>query len=514
MKHFFVLLFVILFAGTSAQAQFNPEKAEKSLVRVMVTGGGKMGICSGFMWKKASWIVTSLHAMKLNGSIEIEYPGGETRTARVIRVFESADLVLLETALEAQPITAAVVPLTSFSAIKPEFEEKIFAIGFNGGSLGNQTQPLQKGHANPETLWYLVREKDKASLAAVGFPSMKIPIYFLSGSLLPGFSGSPVFNSRNELIGIGDGGLERGQMNVSWCIPANNLDQLEASQVTTLPAKLGEASVLYTAEVSIDVKPEEPFQDYQSVSALLEQKYQSYAYGQFDFYQTKTRTLDEMVSTAIDAQNLNGFANEFAEMNIHLDYESSDFDFDIYEDINNGFVVAIPAGTQLTYDGDLKLLAADLSAYEGGKYFALLYLFDEHQGDPVSEFVTFSKLAFGQGLTELTVDPNYSKSFMLDDVWRADYLALSGEGFYEVEGLGNVIPTVFASILSNQTSAFYSFAVCYVPADRQDIVSSFQNGINCVEQAEISEACDYFAWMFHMIAASHLTTLSFFRQGE
>lgn len=494
-------------ASLPVSAQFNKQQAAKSLVRVMVTGGGKMGICSGFIWKKRSWVVTSLHAMKPDPKIEIVYPGGIQTDAQVIRGFKSADLVLLETNIDAMPAANEIVAIPGYSPKRPESDEKIYAIGYGGGSKGYIQLPLLKGDAEVETLEFLVRDKDIASLSAVGFPSIRIPIYFITGgSLLPGFSGSPVYNTRNELIGIGDGGLERGQMNVSWCIPAVNLDKLEAS-TETIPSNIGEASHHYTAEVSIDVPSDDNAQNYQAAAMELEKKYRSYNHGESDFYQTKSRTLKEMIGTAVDTKNLIGFAEEFEELNIFIDYD--DFDFDIYEDANNGFVLAIPGGTTLTYDSELKLFEVDLSEFEGGEYFNLFYGMDTHSGDPVKEFVDFSTEAFGEATKGLTQDPKYTRSYPLNGEWRADYLVLQGNEAFESEGLGPVVPAIFTSIISNDQRAFYSFAICFIPGNRQDIVQAFQNGIDCVNNYDNNIAgCDYFGWLFHMISASHLTTLS------
>jgi hypothetical protein len=503
-----ILIFIMMSAGfQQVSAQFNKQLAAKSLVKVMVTGGGKMGVCSGFSWKKKSWIVTSLHAMKPNGVIEIVYPGGTQADARVIRVFKSADLVLLETNIDAIDVANPVNPIAGYSPKKPESDEKIYAIGYGGGSKGYIQLPLIKGDAEVETLEFLIRDQDIASLSSVGFPSIKIPIYFITGgSLLPGFSGSPIYNTRNELIGIGDGGLERGQMNVSWCIPASNLEKLETS-AESMPANIGDASHHYTAEVSIDVQPEDSQQNYQTATEELERRYKSYSYGEFYFYQTKNRTLKEMITTAVDAENLVGFAEEFEELKIHIDYD--DFDFDIYEDAGNGFVLAIPGGTALTYDAELKMFMVDLSDFEGGEYFNLFYAMETHSGDPINEFVTFATEAFGAQTQGLTQDPKYSRSFQLNEAWRNDFLVLQGNAAYETEGSGAVLPLIFASILSNDKEAFYSFAICFVPTNREDIAQAFQNGLDCVNNYNGETACcDYFGWLFHMIAASHLTSLS------
>lgn len=511
MRNLLLILIFMLFGFSPVSAQFRPEQAEKSLVKVMVTGGGKMGVCSGFIWKKKSWIVTSLHAMKKNGIIEIEYPGNNIRDAKVIRVFESADLVLLETNIDESPVVNEVIPVSGYSREKPEFGEKIYAIGYNGGSLGNQTQVLEKGHANPETLWFLIREQDQANLSSVGFPSMKIPIYFLSGSLLPGFSGSPIYNTRNELVGIGDGGLERGQMNVSWCIPGSNLDKLMESTKVDLPAKIGEASLFYSAEVSIEVPSDNPRENYQAANRQLEQKYKSYTYGDFRFFQTKTRTLNEMVNTAIDKNNLYGFASEFSEMKIFFDYDGNGFDFDIYEDVNNGFVLAIPVGTTLSYDNELKMFSADLPEVEDAKYFHLFFGMEKHNGDPVNELIIGFEEALGKQAQGLSRDPDYNRSYLLTNEWHADYFVLQGNAPYKVEEISEaeVLPNLFFSVISNDEAAFYSIALCFVPTDRLDIVNAFQNGVDCVNNYNgNTDCCNYFGWFFHMISASQLTSLS------
>jgi hypothetical protein len=478
----------------------------------MVTGGNKMGVCSGFVWKKKSWVVTSLHAMKPGGVVAVEYPGGNIRDAKVVKVFQSADLVLLETNIDAKPVTKEISPLSEYAAVKPQFGEKIYAIGYNGGSLGDQTQQLEKGHANPETLWFLVRAEDQASLKAVGFPSMEIPIYFLQGSLLPGFSGSPIYNTKNELIGIGDGGLERGQMNVSWCIPAGNLDLLEASPTSELPAKLGDATILYSAEVSIDVKSDDTEQNYQEATEQLGKKYKSYAHGEFNFYQTKTRTLNDMLSTAIDQENLVGIAKEFDEQKLLFDYNSEDFDFDIYEDVNNGFVIAIPVGTTLNYDKNLEMFSADLPGDDDNvQYFSLFYGMEQHNGDPVGEVVKDFTEAFGNQTDGVTRDPNYNKSHKLNDEWRADYFVLQGNKTYKLHetDTAEVLPNLFFSLISNDKELFYSVAVCLVPTDRPDIAQAFNTGIDCIHNYEANvTCCDYFAWFFHVIAASQLTSIS------
>jgi hypothetical protein len=301
-------------------------------------------------------------------------------------------------------------------------------------------------------------------------------------------------------------------MNVSWCIPANNLDKLEASGNAELPANLGDVSMLYTAEVSIDVKQGDPDQNYKAATEQLEKKYKSYAYGKFNFYQTKTRSLNAMLETAIDQENLIGFAKEFNAQKIYFDYNSNEFDFDIYEDVNNGFVIALPAGTTLSYDKDLSLFSADLPEDDDNyEYFNLFFGMEKHDGDPVGEISKGFEEAFGAESKGLERDTNYNRSYHLNREWRADYFVLQGNAPYKFneDDEGEVVPNLFVSLISNDKEVFYSVALCFVPTDRPDIAQAFESGVDCINHYdENTPLCDYFGWFFHVIAASQLTTIS------
>lgn len=503
-----MLIWLLLLAFvTPVFSQFNPATAEKSLVKVMVSADGKMGICSGFLWKKKSWVVTSLHAMRTGGKIQIVYPGNNVREAKVIKVFTAADLVLLETNIEAKPVTNEVIALTTFQQGQVVFGEKIYAIGYNGGSKGNQTQALEKGHANPETLEFLVRAEDKASLTSVGFPSMSLPIYFLSGSLLPGFSGSPIYNQKGVLIGIGDGGLERGLMNVSWCIPASNLTALESSTETTLPATLGKAGLLYSAEVSITVPTEVDQLDYTAMQQQVDKKYESFSYGNFTFFQTKTRTWEEMKRTSIDPENMESLSLEFKEGNLNIDYDV--LDFDIYEDANNGFAIAIPAGMELTYDNEQDVFSVDLTNFLEGQYFDLFYYLTEHDGNPVNDIVNDVKSEFSGEVGGLTLDEKYTKANKINDSWTADYRLFTGDESYVDEELGEVGTFFYLNVIHNDKVAFYSLAIAYIPTSRADVNKAFDNGIDCVNYYDDNAtSCDFFESFMQIIASAHLSTKS------
>jgi hypothetical protein len=56
---------------------------------------------------------------------------------------------------------------------------------------------------------------------------LDIHLFRYNGNLLPSNSGAPIFNKQGKLVGIGNGGLEKGTVNISWAIPAKYISELE-----------------------------------------------------------------------------------------------------------------------------------------------------------------------------------------------------------------------------------------------------------------------------------------------
>ena len=211
---------------------------------------------------------------------------------------------------------------------KPKVGAKIFALGYNSGATGSTTRELKKGYGQKETLESILPHKDKKAIENFKMPDVNLDIYYLDGSLLPGFSGSPVVNESGKLIGIGDGGLEKGASNVSWVIPAKYLDDLTMSTTTTLPSGLNKAGQLFSAEVNAP------------------DTYEEINYEGYTFVKTKTRTLKQMKETSDDPEGLTRCLKFFERYEDHFDLDK--FQFDIYEDINHGVIIVLPQGTKLT----------------------------------------------------------------------------------------------------------------------------------------------------------------------
>ena len=369
-------IFSCLFVN-STYAEFNPEVLSQSTVRILIKNDqGVIGVATGFVWKDPTQIVTSLHVMTNDpsGKIIIEF-GKKRRLATVKSVLPYADLVLLEVK---RPIKEWR-PLTSFDPIKPKYKSQVSALGFNRGSLGMSTRELIKGYAKPEVLQQFLPESALAALAISKMPDIKLPIYYLDGSLLPGYSGAPIVNNKGQLIGVGNGGLENGSANVSWVIPALHLVELENSNKDKLPADLDEIAKIFTLDkiqpkivrTVMNLSPETSHKmsglnwlnsflhgfisqahagptklsDLEEFSPIVKVNYQ-----QFNFVKVKTRSYRQMLSTSGAPKNMEHVFTLFNKFFHGYKVDHSAFLFDIYEDGNTGLNLVVPHGVQLTVD--------------------------------------------------------------------------------------------------------------------------------------------------------------------
>jgi hypothetical protein len=514
------ILFTVSFLALVgfANAQFDPSVVKKSLVRVMVSINDKeANVCTGFVWKTPNQVVTSLHAMSPSGTIKVLYLNQAWRKAKIKKVLLKADLVLLEIIPGEEPIPAGVVPLTTFNDQPIKFGTEIFAMGYNSGATGSSSRTLKKGYVDPETLNNLIPKSDRDALKTLGFPDLNQNILYLEGSLLPGYSGSPVYDPQGKLVGIGDGGLEKGASNVSWIIPAKYLTELENSSVTSLPANFGQMAQLFSATVTVEASAEK-------IEELTEESGTDYGYGYltneeeeyvpvdaagFEFYLTKSRSLVDMVETSDDPENLLKFATELEGFNVTLDYDN--LRFDIYEDINYGVILAVPEGNDLYYDNATGYFAA---SFPEDSRVGLLYVgevvdnsytnFDDLTV-MVQDWVNTSITA-AYGISGFTTDETYSYWQEYDDGRKIAYISMAGnDPFYSADGSVNAVG-LYITVLMSPDKTFISVSSYLLPVDL--IQSAATYGLDCVNPVYYQE-CDYFESLMKVFCASHLTTFAY-----
>lgn len=509
MKKWISVIVTVLFVSTMSHAQLDPDKTARSLVKVKVSGAEKINVCSGFLWKKDTWVVTSLHAMQKNATVEIQYLNNYWRDAKVIKVLPEADLVLLEVDLASNPLPETATAIKTYSKAKVMFPEKLYAQGYHGGAHGHRTQAVEKGNANPETLEYIVvKEENKQLLYNVGVPRIDLPILYLNGSLLPGYSGAPIYNLKGELVAIGDGGLEGGQVNVSWAIPATYLTQLEQSANSKLPDNIDQISLLFSAQLQVETASV----SHGNIQESLDAKYTSYTSGPFEFYKTKNRSFEDMYLTSLDPENLDYFAEEFYENNLIIDYKT--LSFDIYEDVNNGVIIALPEDSRLVYQSETESFAVDMSNYPLSQYFTLEFA-GLHDQDGAVEDVDVAvdllldqvNLAYGSMVGGFYEDEDYSYSIEVDEDYEIAYILYSGNTFYVDESQNSYDLKMYLTVLHKYDQVFYTMSTISLPV--YQLAGAFNNGIDCIDNYEgNTDYCDFFEGLMRVVAASHLTTFA------
>ncbi len=533
MNKFPVLLFWVTFllVFPSLAQSFDPGKVKNALVKVVVAADNRSSnALTGFVWKSPNQVVTSLHGMSRTGDIRILYPGQAWRKARIKKVLQKADLVLLEL-LPGEPAPpAGITPLSNFSPEKVGFGTSVYALGFNGGAIGSSSRQMKKGFVDPETLANLIPKKDKDALARIGFPALDLNILYLEGSLLPGFSGAPVFDPQGRLIGIGDGGLEKGASNVSWIIPAYYLSELERSTSTSLPPGFENLVQLFSAAAKIEFTEEvvaaaTGFPN-GSVSAgdseryvmekLLENSFDGFesesieALG-FEFYPIKTRSLSEMMNTSDDPENIQKLSDEFAlDLNIQLDYDA--MYYDIYEDINNGVVLAVPEGRSLEYNPAEEAFQVvntdgnDMQLY----FYGVQNDFSETDFEElllVMGEVINQNFAYRYGMSGFTVDEEYSVWDEFDGGRKVAWiLSLGNEYLMGQDGLQYAF-YVYMTLLMTEEKTFMAIATIPIPVEMLAMALTY--GLDCNNPGIYAEYCTYFNQVFQTFSAAHLANFAY-----
>ena len=312
-----------LLLAAPAAAQYNPSLLERSVVKVTVQASGRTYSASGFLWGTQDQVVTALHIIQPGGAIVVEC-AGRRQAAQLARSLRDADLALLSAPM------AGCTPLGARQDQRPSFGTKLYTFGFGGGAQSAYTKTLEKGATRNETLDGILPPQAVEEIRRLGSPRLDLPIYYLEGSLVPGFSGAPVVDAENRVVGIGNGGLERGASQVSWVIPVGFLDQLLQSSEAQGPTGAPASGVLFSADV--DVPDPRPLR---FVNGGL----------QYDFVRTKTRSLGELARTSDDPDGVLGLLRQYGGV---VTGDAADrIRFDVWEELNRGIILTVPAGVSL-----------------------------------------------------------------------------------------------------------------------------------------------------------------------
>ncbi|MFK8019924.1 MAG: serine protease [Pseudomonadales bacterium] len=350
----------------------NSKLIEARSARVVVSGTDAQGkawskASSGFLWQGKDQIVTSLHGVPAADKIVVSCQG-VSKLASVAAVLQEADLILLKTASPFDSCEA----FKSANIKKPNEGTKLWTFGWHAGARGGSSRHFEKGYGSPETLKFLVSGAALTALQTYNIPSTDLDVYYVQGGLLPGYSGGPVVNANMQLVGIVDGGLNKGTSDYNWVIPSKYLNQLVASKSKSIPAEVAKMSgILFSANTDASEKP--PIATF--ATGITESSNSSViSYSElgtsYEWVHTKTQSLYELGYSADDAEGVEQLLVDFSAAAGLSD--ATQLSFDIYEELNLGLVIAVPAGQGLTLPADQQGLVSDAKNV-GGSYTGILF---------------------------------------------------------------------------------------------------------------------------------------------
>jgi hypothetical protein len=554
------ILLILIFAYQAGKTQGSNLNAIfdnylKSVVKVEVTNipGKDDNVCTGFIWKDTRHIVTSLHAMSTapEAKIWVTYLDKYTRPAKVVRVLVKADLVLLEITPDKNgniSIPDGVQSLTAYNSQPIPIDNKIYALGYNHGAPKSSSRSLVKAYTAPPENLASLPEDDQEKIKNVGFPELTLEIIHADGNLLPGYSGSPIFDANGKLVGIGDGGLKKGQASVSWCIPAKFLAELENSSITRLPDKLSSSDQHFSSSVprrSGDQSEnsgelalnEETYEEntseeyeYEETDSETGEEMDDYYYEEgyegyestyyeddfsivsedFEFWWTQSASIVEMAETAANPGQMYGFSNELASYNVTLDYEN--LRFDIYEDINYGVILAVPEGDEIYYDENSGIFQVNYDENPDIDLFFMGYADVYSLADldsEISEVFSWlpAEMAKYWNVGGFTINEAYSSFNETEDGRKIAYILMASEQVEYEPGRFSTI-NLYVAILMSPEKTFISVASYKLEHDYFEIAKDY-GGVDCINWSGNPELCDYFESLFKVFCAAHLTTFAY-----
>lgn len=330
-----------LLVSQFGRAEFDLPLLETNSVRVVVRGDGKAHAASGFLWQNANQVVTSLHALSPNSSIIIQCQG-VSKLAQLSKVYARADLALLKV----NGLPTACKPITKLNKQAPLPDSNLYTFGYHAGAKSGTSRAIKKGFASVERLGALVNGNPLRALRAIGVPAVDLDIYYVQGGLLPGYSGAPVINVDNELIGIVDGGLNSGQASYNWLIPASNLDELLTSDEDAIPQGVAELASSHFSSGLLEA----------DLQTIIEYDHNDQHYR---WIHTKSLNLMDIVRESIESPEITAGQHSGstlldklgAQVLMPLIIETGPVDFsmielDVYEELDLGLIVAFPSGLE------------------------------------------------------------------------------------------------------------------------------------------------------------------------
>ena len=217
---------LLLLAGV-ARAQ------QPYVYRVLASGcpglsAGAQRPLSGFRIQGAHGLYTALHGVVGCGPIRAEAPGSSIGSLVIDQVDIKHDVaVLVSQNLPSDGAGLPVAPgVVAGGAV-------LRVIGHPLGLPGPLVTQLRARQPATVLLRFLVPSQTFLALEARGSPNIDTPVLSIEGHLLPGHSGAPVLDAAGRVVGMANGGLEKGAVEISWVVPIGSIKPGPRTQVQT-----------------------------------------------------------------------------------------------------------------------------------------------------------------------------------------------------------------------------------------------------------------------------------------
>ncbi|MES2651092.1 MAG: hypothetical protein V4663_05095 [Bacteroidota bacterium] len=233
-------LVLLNFVGSTVRSQ---QDIYRINIEKIVKGKSVRSIQTGFKAKGIRGIITALHGVAGNVNITVQRYKGETfQNVRILSWDVINDICVLSSpALDGLPLQEG---FELRKDVKPaELKgKKVSVQGFQMAVEGKQNINLELDNETPIVpLQSYVPANLVKALGTRNSPGVLQEVLALNGRMLPGNSGSPILLG-NQVIGMGDGGLNGGYINYGWAMLWDEKIKLKPFSENELYKKLAQSN--------------------------------------------------------------------------------------------------------------------------------------------------------------------------------------------------------------------------------------------------------------------------------
>jgi hypothetical protein len=232
-----IMLFCLVSVGGTAQEE--PIAKHVYMIRIPATSRHKTIRQTGFRLAGRKGIITALHGVADGTTFSAYNESGDVlNNLKIASVDIDNDLALLRSPeIESRPAEG----LQAVDRLTIEPGTPLRAFGHPEGINLYIKDDLRAGTPVTKKLHTVIPPNSARLFDLRKSPSANITILNISsGNIGPGFSGAPLLNSDNRVVGIVDGGLRGGALAISWAIPITAVSWRDIASASTRVNELAE----------------------------------------------------------------------------------------------------------------------------------------------------------------------------------------------------------------------------------------------------------------------------------